>query len=67
MQWYLVLLKGVGKIISDITSFIFVSDKPHKVDIIFLLGGSKPHAVSACFSRSRNFRLLRGLLRDHKE
>lgn len=30
------------KIIDDITEFIFVSDQPQKVDIIFLPGGSNP-------------------------
>ena len=30
------------KIIADITNFIFVEDKPQKVDAIFLPGGSHP-------------------------
>ena len=30
------------RIISDITDFIFVEDKPRKVDAIFLPGGSHP-------------------------
>ena len=30
------------RIIADITSFIFVSDKPVKTDAIFLPGGSYP-------------------------
>ena len=30
------------RIISDISNFIFVSDKPEKVDAIFLPGGSHP-------------------------
>ncbi|MEN6313972.1 MAG: YdcF family protein [Clostridiaceae bacterium] len=31
-----------NRIITDITNYIFVSDKPQKVDIIFLPGGSFP-------------------------
>ena len=31
-----------NQIIEDITNFIFVEDKPQKVDIIFLPGGSFP-------------------------
>lgn len=34
--------KMTNKIITDITNFIFVSDKPEKVDVIFLPGGSHP-------------------------
>ena len=32
----------ISKIISDISDFIFVSDKPQKADAIFLPGGSHP-------------------------
>lgn len=32
----------MNRIISDITDFIFVTDKPQKADIIFLPGGSFP-------------------------
>ena len=31
-----------NRIINDITKFIFVEDKPQKVDAIFLPGGSHP-------------------------
>lgn len=31
-----------NKIIADISDFIFISDKPQKVDAIFLPGGSHP-------------------------
>lgn len=31
-----------NRIINDITNFIFVEDKPQKVDAIFLPGGSHP-------------------------
>ena len=31
-----------NRIIVDISNFIFVSDKPQKVDAIFLPGGSHP-------------------------
>lgn len=31
-----------NRMISDITNFIFVADKPRKADIIFLPGGSYP-------------------------
>ena len=31
-----------NKIISDISDFIFISDRPQKVDAIFLPGGSHP-------------------------
>ena len=32
----------INRIINDISEFIFVSDTPHKVDAIFLPGGSHP-------------------------
>ena len=31
-----------NRIITDITNYIFISDKPQKVNIIFLPGGSFP-------------------------
>ena len=31
-----------NRIITDITNFIFIEDKPQKVDAIFLPGGSHP-------------------------
>lgn len=31
-----------GRLITDISNFIFVSDSPHKVDAVFLPGGSHP-------------------------